>query len=252
MFGAQKQKRTLRNTTAFGLCIFLSLNPISAQAKNYIFFDGNSLVAGYPDNASATGGNTTFPNGTDFPSDVMKELGKDWIGYNVGISSRTLPQQNYDFDATVKPLIEKAKKDHAGRIIVINGGEPGNMMYATPGQGGPALQAAAYDALKEYATKVHNAGAEFLDITMPSRGFDGGADNNLQVDVQQVNRLIVKNCVRDHACDVVIDLAADPRMQRISNLRYYAAGSHFTAEGYKIWADYVVKGLKETSHLPLK
>ena len=126
------------------------------------------------------------------------------------------------------------------------------MMYATPGQGGPALQAAAYDALKEYATKVHNAGAEFLDITMPSRGFDGGADNNLQDDVQQVNRLIVKNCVRDHACDVVIDLAADPRMQRISNLRYYAAGSHFTAEGYKIWADYVVKGLKETSHLPLK
>jgi hypothetical protein len=97
-----------------------------------------------------------------------------------------------------------------------------------------------------------NAGAEFLDITMPSRGFDGGADNNLQDDVQQVNRLIVKNCVRDHACDVVIDLAADPRMQRISNLRYYAAGSHFTAEGYKIWADYVVKGLKETSHLPLK
>jgi hypothetical protein len=30
-----------------------------------------------------------------------------------------------------------------------------------------------------------------------------------------------------------------------SNKKYYVDGTHFTAEGYSVWADYVVKAVKQ-------
>lgn len=231
----------------------------------FIIFDGNSLVAGYPANSTAVGLNLTFPDGTDFPSVVINQLGTSWNGWNVSRSSRELSatagdkhdgmlSQIEDFNESVAPRIQQAREAGASRIIVVNGGEPGNLLYfcaLNNGKGGREAQEAAYQALKAYAAKVHGAGALFVDITMPARVTTAfGGDRNLQADINAVNERVRKHCKTDHICDVVVDLALDPRMQDPGNTEYYVDGNHFTAAGYRIWADYVLRSLRQMLSAP--
>ena len=234
------------------------------KRSNIIIFDGDSVVAGYPDNAPANGTNVTFPNGTDFPSDVMRQLDTTWTGFNEGVSSRELsstPEDNHvclpgfttqvdDFEKYIVPIVRQAyRANWASHIIVMNGGEPGNMLYfytMNHGQGGWDAQEAAYSALRTYADKVHKTGALFVDITMPARVLAGAANQNLQADIDALNIRIRNNCVKDGICDSVIALDTDARMQTPADERYYVDGTHFTAEGYSVWADYVVKALRQT------
>lgn len=234
----------MKNKIALISALFL-LSTSHAQAKNYIIFDGNSLVAGYPANAHATGTSVTFPNGTDFPSLVLKALGPDWIGYSVAVSSRDLGQQIEDFDKNVSPIIAQAHKNGAKKIIIVNGGEPGNLLYFSPG--GEFMQDMSYVALKVYADKVHGSGAKFIDITMPARGIQGGKDQTIEADIEAVNLRIRKNCVKEKVCDAVVPLDLDPRMQHAGDAKYYTDETHFNDQGYSIWANQVLKVVKKFS-----
>jgi lysophospholipase L1-like esterase len=247
----------------FGLSSALAGTPHLAplvSPSNLIVFDGDSLVAGYPANSTSAGMNLTFPDGTDFPSVVMKQLSNSWDGRNVARPSRELAAtagdkhggmltQIEDFDESVAPRIKQSREAGVSRIIVVNGGEPGNLLYfcaLNNGNGGREAQEAAYQALKAYAAKVHEAGALFVDITMPARIATAfGGDRNLKADINAVNERVRDHCKTDHICDVVVDLALDPRMQDPGNTEYYVDGNHFTAAGYRIWADYVLRSLRQ-------
>jgi hypothetical protein len=252
-------------------CVFVFVTPFALATttshlstpfgSNVIIFDGDSLVAGFPQNAGLyPGRNTTFPYGTDFPSVVSRQLGGTWLAYNVGVSVRELattpkdrappwsrPTQLDAFDQVVAPLITQAHANGLHHVIVVNGGEPGNMLYfctLNKHKGGKAAQDAAYSALKDYAAKVHTAGALFVDITMPARVAQGAKDTNLQSDMAAVNQRITQHCRADNICDAVIDLAADPRMQDPSDARYYIGGVHFTDQGYRVWAEHVLSEIR--------
>ncbi len=160
----------------------------------------------------------------------MKGLGLDWQGYNVAVSSREIghgPSDNRgsvsdqieDFDANISPIIQEAHKTGASKVIVVNGGEPGNMLYFSTG--GKEAQDMAYDALNVYADKVHKAGALFYDITMPARGIQGGQDQSIESDIAAVNLRIRRQCMQDHICDAVVPLDMDPTMQHAGDAKYY-------------------------------
>ncbi len=241
--------------------IFLVNTPAWANGqKNYIIFDGDSIVSGFPSNAHAMQPNFTFPDGTDFPSDTMWQLNDpSWIGFNMAISTRelaTTPADKHgyprttqidDFDARIAPTIKRAKMAGATRIIVFNGGEPGNMLYfcgLNQGAGGTVAQNAAYAALKAYAIKVHKAGASFVDITMTPESTRESYDRNLMSDIDAVNQRIRQHCINDGICDAVLDVAADPRLRDGADKKYFVDGTHLTYEGSMIFTEYVVKYLK--------
>jgi hypothetical protein len=259
----------IARAAVFLICVLVSGPAALAETSRlaplgvskFIIFDGDSVVTGYPGNSTRLGRNLTFPDGTDFPSVVLKELGSSWVGFNVAQGARPLaatPGDNIDpnfnqigdFNGFVAPRIQQARAAGATHIIVINGGEPGDLLYycsLNHGAGGEAAQEAAYQALKTYAAKVHEAGALFIDITMPARVTDPAAvDKNLKTDIDAVNLRVREHCKADHICDAVFDLALDPRMKDPSNTEYYEAdGTHFTTAGYRIWAEYVLKSIKQ-------
>ncbi len=223
--------------------------------KNLIVFDGNSLVAGYPENSTATGPNVTFPHGTDFPSMTMQLLGSGWTGFNVGVSARQLDAtpgdthitppgstQIEDFERNVASKIFEAKRNGASRMFVVNGGEPGNLLYfailGAHGESADALEA-AYRALQKYSRLVRKAGALFVHTTLPARVIAGASNLNLSSDAAKINDLVRACWRKDNLCDALADVALDDRMTNTEDERYYVDGTHLTAQGYQVMAEYV-------------
>ena len=253
--------------------IFLVNTPAWANGqKNYIIFDGDFIVSGFPSNAHAMQPNFTFPDGTDFPSDTMWQLNDpSWIGFNMAISTRelaTTPADKHgyprttqidDFDARIAPTIKRAKMAGATRIIVFNGGEPGNMLYfcgLNQGAGGTVAQNAAYAALKAYAIKVHKAGASFVDITMTPESTRESYDRNLMSDIDAVNQRIRQHCINDGICDAVSvnpsplgDRDATFRLCKMQRLEVTRSGTASITScglrntGLQCWAAMLGKGL---------
>ncbi len=228
---------------------------------NFVIFDGNSLVAGYPANSTSTGPNTTFPNGTDFPSVVMSHFDDTWLGFNVAISARELDSttsdnhltppgssQNTDFTNNILPLITNLLASGASKVVVVNGGEPRAMMYyatLNSGHGGSIVQDAAYAALQAYRSLVNSAGAKLVIIGMPNCNATGSSNSSLLSDINAVNQRVRSNWRTDGLCDGFVDLDLDTRMQNCTNTTYYTDGVHFTTEGYKVWAQWVIPVIAE-------
>jgi lysophospholipase L1-like esterase len=225
-----------------------------------VVFDGNSLTAGFPWNGNGTGPNLSFPNGTDFPSVALRQLGGGWRGFNTGISARQLDEtpgdthftppgssQIEDFDRLVAPALAQAQREGARTIVVVNCGEPGNLLYYATvdnADGGTQAVDRAYRAVQRYGQRVREAGALFVQTTIPMRVNASSPNINFREQIEAVNRLLRSRWRQDNLCDALIDVALEPRFGNPDDRTYYVDGTHLTVLGYTVLAECVVPVLE--------
>jgi lysophospholipase L1-like esterase len=206
-----------------------------------VVFDGNSLTQGFPWAGSAP--QATFPNGSDFPSVALKRLGVDWRGFNTGMSARHLDGQIADFDRLVAPRLAEARLDGARTMVVVNCGEPGNLLYYSRVDnvgGGTQAVEDAYRAVQRYGQRVREEGALFVQMTILKR-FNARSPNvNFLRNIEAANELLRSRWREDNICDALIDVALDPRFGDPHDRTYYIDGTHLTILGYAVLAELAV------------
>lgn len=193
-----------------------------------IVFDGDSLVAG----TGALPFNM-FPNGGDYPSQVVGALDPRGTYSNLGVGGETLATMLTNAPAAVDPLLTAGSNN----IVVIAGGSNDIQAGTSP--------TTIYNTLTAYCKARRAAGWRVIVGTVGPRTDSGNGATF------ETNRLALNTLIRGNwptIADGIADWGADPNIglnaAQSTDLAYYAGdGAHLNWRGYAIRAGYALSAL---------
>jgi hypothetical protein len=98
----------------------------------------------------------------------------------------------------------------------------------------------AYRAVQRYGQRVREAGALFVQTTIPKRVNASSPNVNFRRQIEAVNELLRSRWREDDLCDALIDVALEPRFGNPDDRMYYVDGTHLTVLGYTVLAERIV------------
>src|SRR5712692_1424298 len=192
----------------------------AALARSYeILCDGNSLTAG---------GGVSLP-GDSYPYQLnrfLMTLGVKALVQNFGVSGQTTLTMLANAHAQIDPLFNP--KFNVNVVVAWEG--TNHLYFGATGQ-------QAYQSLVQYCLGRRAAGFRVLILTVLPRG-NPGVPVTFETDRNFVNTALRTNWPQ--FADGLVDVAADPRFQDVTNGTYYSWDQvHLNDTGYQIVAQQV-------------
>lgn len=232
---------------------------LSGDTKNYLLFDGNSIVYGQSSTPAPESPNVSATS-NDIASIIVRDLGgtSQWTYQNYGVPGFTTKRLKLDLEKRLQKFL-----DHGGRkraLFVMEG--TNDMGSIDVGETVALTPAQAFASLKDYCSKVKSA-CPWIKVVVgtvcPWKYDYAGSPNPLitsQADMEVV-RQSYNQMIRDEPLgpywDAVADAGADPLIgvpgaNEVSPgvagaNTYFADGTHLTNAGYVVLAGVVKAAL---------